>query len=121
MFILLATNLALVHSTAFASSKEEKRAEKVKEGIRKLGTGKDATVMVKLIDGTKLRGYISEARTHSFVVFNETTGVGIEVSYSKAKQVKGHNLSTGVKIAIVIGVIFVVGLLYALLNPNGGA
>jgi small nuclear ribonucleoprotein (snRNP)-like protein len=99
LLMCLVTNVA-----GFADgTKEEKDfAGKVKTEITKLGTGTDAKVKVKLKDGTKLKGYVSEIKADSFVVINETTGTANEVSYSKAKQVKGNNLSNGAKIAIAI-------------------
>jgi hypothetical protein len=59
---------------AYAGSKEEKEARlaaKVKEGIRKLGTGPDARVEIKLRDKTKLKGYVSEAAEDSFVIVDD--------------------------------------------------
>ena len=89
-------------------TKAAKHAAKVKTNIAKLGTGKDAKIMVKLKDGTKLKGYVSQINETSFVVTNEVTGVETEVPYPNAKQVRGHNLSKGAK--IVIGVLVVVVL-----------
>ncbi len=94
-----------------AGEKESKLAEKVKTNIAKLGTGKDAQVEIKLRDKTKLKGYISELKESSFVVVDAKTGNASEVPYSNAKQVKGNNLSTGVKIAIGIGIFLAVILI----------
>ncbi len=103
---VLVINLSL-SSVAFADTKVEKEAkfaDKVKVNIIKLGTGTDAKVQVKLKDGTKLKGYVSQINENSFVVADEKTGAETEVPYPQAKQVKGYNLSTGVKIAIAIAV-----------------
>src|SRR5205807_9786699 len=100
---------------AYASSKEETRArfaEKVKEGISKLGTGPEARVEVKLRDGRKLKGYISEAGENSFVIVDAKSGAASTVPYPQVKQVTGNNLSKGAKIAITVGI--VVGLLFLL-------
>ncbi len=93
--------------TASARSKAEKQArfaEKVKAGVEKLGVGEETYVRVKLRDKTKLTGYISEAREESFVVTNLKTSEATTVAYADVKKVKGHNLHTGVKIAIGVGV-----------------
>ena len=93
---------------AYAGSKEEKAtrfAEKVKEGISKLGTGADARIEVKLRDKTKLKGYVSEAGEDSFVIVDGKTGATSTVTYAQVKQVKGNNLSTAAEIAIGVGVI----------------
>ena len=93
---------------AYAGAKEEKEtrfAEKVKEGISKLGTGVEARVEVKLRNKTKLKGYVSEASEDSFVIVDEKTGTTSTVSYAQVKQVKGKNLSTAAEIALGVGVI----------------
>jgi len=62
---------------AYASSKEDTRArfaEKVKEGISKLGTGPEARVEVKLRDGRKLKGYISATGENNFVIVDAKSG-----------------------------------------------
>jgi hypothetical protein len=93
---------------AYAGSKEEKEARlaaKVKEGIRKLGTGPDARVEIKLRDKTKLIGYVSEAAEDSFVIVDDKTSATSRVTYPQVRQVKGNNLSTAAEIAIGVGVV----------------
>ena len=93
--------------SAFANpmaDKQTRLAEKVREGVSKLGVGQDARVELKLRDKTKLAGYISEVKEDSFVVSDAKTGDATTISYSNVTQVKGHNLSTGAKIAIGIGI-----------------
>ena len=91
----------------FAASKAEQqaqRAEKVKAGIEKLGVGKDARVAIKLRDDIRLSGYISEAKSDSFVVTDVKTGSATSVAYADVAQIKGHHLGTGAKVAIGIGI-----------------
>jgi hypothetical protein len=94
-------------SPASAETKEEKEsrfAQRVKEGIAKLGTGQEARVEIKLKDKRKLKGYIGQINAETFSVVDET-GTVTEVPYPQVKQVKGNNLSEGVKIAIFVGVL----------------
>jgi hypothetical protein len=77
-------------------------AEKVRESIRKLGTGDAARVELKLWDGKKLRGYIRDAGQESFVVTDEKTGAFETVAYSQVKQVKGHNNLTAAKVGLTL-------------------
>lgn len=86
------------------SKKDYERAEKVRAGIARLGTGPDARVKVKLRDRTKLEGYVSWAGSEQFTVTDVKTGAATSVEYSQVKQVKGNNLSTGAKIAIGVGI-----------------
>ncbi len=116
-FVLIVLLLNAVGvSSAYAGTNEEKEArftERVREGIRKLGTGTEACVEVKLRAKTKLKGYISKSDTDSFTVV-DANGIATEVAYPQVKQVKGNNLSKGVAVAIVIGAL-VVALIFAAL------
>lgn len=117
LLIVLVMNLGVV--TAFAETKAEKEAkfaEKVKANVIKLGTGTEAKIQVKLKDGTKLKGYVSQINENNFVVVDEKTGTATEVPYPQTKQVKGNNLSTGVKIAIGVAIFVVV---FALIGYYG--
>ena len=97
-----------------AAEKESKRVETVRAKLSKLGTGQDARVRVELRDKTRLEGYIGEAGPESFVVVNKA-GVATTVAYPQVAKAKGHNLSTGAKIAIGIGIGAGVTLLIILL------
>ena len=97
-----------------AAEKESKRAEAIRAKLSKLGTGQDARVRVELRDKTRLEGYIGEAGPESFVVVNKA-GVATTVAYPQVAKAKGHNLSTGAKIAIGIGIGAAVTLLIVLL------
>ncbi|MBA3712058.1 MAG: hypothetical protein H0W76_06365 [Pyrinomonadaceae bacterium] len=104
-----------------ANSKEAKQsrmAAKVKEGIGRLGTGEAARVEVKLRDKKKLKGYISEAGENTFVVVDARYGP-TTVAYPQVKQVRGHNLSTGAKVAIGLGIAVAV-LVFLLVLENYG-
>ena len=110
--------------TASARSKAEKQArftERVKAGIVQLGVGEESYVTVKLRDKTKLAGYISEAREESFVVTDLRTSEATTVAYADVKKVKGHNLSTGAKIAIGAGIVFGVVLLIVVATAGSGS
>jgi hypothetical protein len=99
--------IQLACAPSFAATnpnKDAERAEKVRAGIARLGTGPDARVKIKLKDKTKLEGYISEAGANGFSVTDAKTGNTADVAYSEVKQIKGNNLSTGAKIAIGIGI-----------------
>jgi hypothetical protein len=94
--------------SASAGSKEEKEtrfAEKVKDGISKLGTGPEARIEIKLRDKAKLKGYVSEAGEDSFVIVDEKTNASTTVTYPQVKQVKGNNLSTAAEIALGVGIV----------------
>ena len=106
MVVGLLVNMAAA-VPAYADSKAEKEARfvvKVREGVRRLGTGEAVRVEVKLRDKTKLKGYISEAGENSFVIV-DASGVSHTVAYPQVQKAKGNNLSTGAKIAIGVAIV----------------
>ena len=115
MLVGLLINLMAVNSV-YADPKAEKEArfaEKVKAGIAKLGTGREARIEVKLKDKTKLKGYVSQINENSFVVVEDKTGMVTEVPYPNAKQVKGNNLSKNVTLTLVLVGILAVAVILA--------
>jgi hypothetical protein len=109
----LLTLIPLGSKSAIAVDKSERqasRAEKVKATISKLGVGREARITVRLRDKTKLAGYISEVRDDSFTITDFKTGESTVAAYPNITQIKGHNLSTGAKVAI-IGLGIAVGIL----------
>ena len=113
LIVVLLINLAVlpsVYANDTKAEKDAKFAEKVKTNIAKLGVGTDSKVEVKLKDGTKLKGYVSEINEDGFVV-TDTNGKSTPVSYPQTKQVKGNNLSTGVIVTIGFGIFIAVLLI----------
>ena len=116
--------LLLVHTPSYLSAvsakspseKEARLTEKVKAGIARLGTGPEARIKLKLRDGRRVEGYISQINESAFVVMDTKTNTATTVSYPQVKQVKGNNLSSGVKFAI--GAAVVVVLLLILFHGN---
>lgn len=106
LLVALLVNVAGMAS-AYAATKEEKEArfaEKVKTNVMKIGTGEAARVKIKLRDKTKVAGYVSAADDESFTVKDSKTGTATTIAYAQVKSVQGHNLSTGAKIAIGVGI-----------------
>jgi hypothetical protein len=121
MLIGLLFNLTLVNYV-YADSKLDKKAllvEKVKQGVNKIGIGEAARVEIKLYDGTKIKGFVKEINDDSFTVFNVKTNAEQNIPYPQVKQIKGHNLSTGAKIAIGLGILAAV-LIILLIFENYG-
>lgn len=119
LIVGLLVNLAGV-VPVYADSKAEKEArfvEKVKEGVRRLGTGEEARVEVRLRGKTKLKGYISEAGENNFVVV-DASGVNHTVAYPQVQKVKGNNLSTGARIAIGVAIVAVILTIVVLAGKN---
>jgi hypothetical protein len=87
-------------SASAQDDKEARRIEKVKANVRKLGTGVEARVEVKLLDNKKVKGYIKEMGEDSFVIVDEKASVQNAIAYAQVKQLKGRNGLTAAKVAI---------------------
>jgi len=105
---------------AYADSKAEKEVrfgEKVREAVRRVGTGEATRVEVRLRDKTTLKGYISEAGDNSFVVV-DANGTSHAVPYPQVKKVTGNNLSTSAQIAIGVAIVAAIFTLVVLAGGN---
>ena len=84
-------------------TKQEEKAAKVKEKIKKFGTGEKAYVKVTLYSGTTYQGNVSESSEDGFVVVDKA-GTSHNVKYSDVNKIGGKNMSTGAKIGIGIAI-----------------
>lgn len=115
-YVLVVALLNMATAPAFGKSKAEEAA-RVKAAISKMGVGESARVTLKLRDRTKLSGYVSEAGEEEFSVVEAGTGRVVKVAYLQVKSVKGHNLSTGAKVAIGTGIALAAAVvLYFVIN-----
>jgi hypothetical protein len=103
-FIVLLINMAGVKSVRAGAQvvRQASNVEKVKENIRKLGSGEATRVELKLWDGRKLKGYIREAGAEDCSIVDAKTGAATSVPYAQVRQVKGSNRLTAVKVGLTI-------------------
>ena len=99
--VILATSFAF--QSVQAQAGRDGAASRARLKIESLGMGPDARVEVKLLDGTKLKGYVSAKEQDSFTVTDRKTGASSVVRYTEVSEVKksGGGLST--KSWIIIG------------------
>lgn len=111
-----------------SAAKTDAMPERVMNLKRKVfarGTGTKARVGVKLNDGTKLKGYVSEATADSFTVVRTDAqpGTPVKINYEDVREFKAHGkgLSTTSKVLIGVGIGFVIttGLLVLLFKDGG--
>ena len=86
-----------------AKTKQEKKTEKIREKIQKLGVGENVKIKVELHNDTTYQGYLSQVNDENFLVVDKA-GNPNTINYSDVNKVGGKNLSTGAKIAIGIGI-----------------
>lgn len=99
---ILATSFTFQSAQAQAG-RDNDAAARARVKVEKLGAGSNAGVEVKLLDGTKLKGYVSAREQDSFTVRDRKTGASSLVRYAEVSEVKksGGGLST--KSWIIIG------------------
>jgi hypothetical protein len=97
----------------------DKHVQKIKADVAKRGIGEKARVTVKLQDGSKLKGHISQAGDESFTLTDARNGQTKVLAYRDVAQVKGRGgLSLIAKIGI--GVAIAVGTLAILYGVTCG-
>src|SRR5688572_28631318 len=100
--------VSLATDSSLEKSKKAFLASRVKAGVTRLGTGKNAVVRVVLHDKTKYHGYITEIAEDGFVVADAKTGATAPIAYPEVKGIKGNNFSTGAKIGLGVAIAAVI-------------
>jgi hypothetical protein len=81
--------------------------EEVKVKVARLGIGEKARVTVKLKDGTKMKGYISQVKDDEFIVRDRKTDEPSVVRYRDVARVesnRGHSTARNIAIGTAVGV-----------------
>jgi sRNA-binding regulator protein Hfq len=119
--LLFSTNLQSI-SAQTNTGNNTVTTDKIKANVTKRGTGEKARVNVKMLNGTKMKGFISQAGDDSFTLTDSKTKQTSTLAYSDVAQVKGTGLSTGAKILIGVGVgvAITVAVLAATFKPLDG-
>ena len=106
LLIIALVNLGLtinVYTQQIRTTKETKLLEKVKKGIKKIGTGQDTKVSVRLKDGSRIVGSVKDIRDDEFTV-TDGNGDDLNIAYSDVKRLGGKKLSQGAWVAIGFGI-----------------
>lgn len=93
------------------SSKEAKMTAKLKNELTKIGIGQESKIEVKLNDGTKVSGYLSEINDDDFIVVAKNDD-SKRIRYDNVRKAKGryrHHrfaLTTSI-LGVVLGVLLI--------------
>jgi hypothetical protein len=97
-----------------AQGNDAAAAEKVKVKVAQLGVGDKTRVTVRMKDGTKLKGSITQAGANDFTVRDRKTGNATTILYSDVARLddnRGGSALRNTLIAVGVGVgIVVVGI-----------
>jgi len=86
----------------FAQDTQARATEKAKISVAKFGTGGKLTE-VKLNDGTKIKGYITEIKDDRFVLVSKKNGASVNVPYNEVKNVR-RTFTTFQRVVVITGV-----------------
>lgn len=100
--VVLATSFAFQSAQAQAG-RDTDAAAKARLKVEKLGVGSNARVEVKLLDGTRLKGYVSATEQDSFTVTDRKTGASSVVRYAEVSEAKKSGGGISTKSWIIIG------------------
>jgi hypothetical protein len=103
ILVILTLSFAIPATGQTVPTKQEEKAAKVKEKLKKFGVGEKAKIKVKLISGTTYEGHVSSVTETDFVVVDKA-GSSNTLKYSDVDKIGGKNLSNGAKIGIGIGI-----------------
>ena len=91
--------------------------EKIRQKVLKRGTGVKARARVKLSNGTKLKGYISETGADDFTLVptDEKRGAPVRINYRDVVEFTAHGkgmsttskvlIGTGIAVGVTVGVL----------------
>lgn len=88
---LLIQGLNTAPLLAAQTTSDAQAIEKVKLKVAKLGLGDKARVTVRMKDGTKIKGFITQAGTNDFTVRNRKTGEPTLILYRDVLKVEDNN------------------------------
>lgn len=109
--LLLLTSGSSVISAQTKTENNASSAAKIKASVAERGTGENKRVEVKMLDGTKRIGYISQAGEDSFILMDSKTKQANSIAYGNVAQIK-NRASKGDK--ITLGILVGVGAVVAI-------
>ncbi|HEY0404920.1 MAG TPA: hypothetical protein VGC89_04290 [Pyrinomonadaceae bacterium] len=119
LVVLLSNVLLAVPARARAQSNNQGQSvEKIKTKVAKIGVGSKARATVRLKNGTKIKGYIAEARSDDFVIRDRQTNDPRTVAYDEVAKVEkngGHSRARNITIGVAIGVGVTLAILAAII------
>lgn len=103
MLIAAALLLTAVAPPTSAGPRKDDRVAltaKMKEGIKRLGSGEEVQVRLTLLDKRVLAGFIGETGEQQFVLESPETELRRIIEYDQIEQLHGRNSVTGVRVSI---------------------
>ncbi len=123
--LLLVTATPLFVSAQTRTDNTDSTIAKVKTAVQKRGTGENKRVEVKMLNGTKLKGYISQTSEDSFTLVDAKTKQPSTIAYGDVAKVsnrpsKGDIIILGIVAGAAVVAAVVVGAIIGIRCKNEG-
>jgi hypothetical protein len=101
------------HVLARLQKDDASTVEKIKTKITRLGVGEKARAQIKLRNGQKIKGYVSNASEDNFSLTDRKSGQTTTIAYADVVDVKkpGMTKRTKIIIGVTIGVVATAAIL----------
>jgi hypothetical protein len=123
--LLFVTASPLFISAQTRTNNTDSTIAKIKTAVEKRGTGENKRVEVKMLNGTKLKGYVSQANDDSFTLVDAETKQPSTIAYGDVAKVsnrlsKGDKITLGIVAGAAIAAAVVVGAIIGIRCKNEG-
>lgn len=104
-----------------AQEAHEKSAAKIRKKVAEIGTGPRAQVVVRLRDGAKVKGHISEIAEDHFAVVDKKAGE-VRVAYAEAKSLREVYIPKWMKVTgfVALGIMAPLIIATVVVTAKGG-
>lgn len=119
VLFMLVLALSPVPRAALAQQLAEPGVVKIKTNIARRLRDAKTNVIVRLRNGSELKGRITQAAENMFTLKENKTGTNRHISYEDVMKLKGRGLSKGAKFGILTGILagaVIIGALISLKN-----
>ena len=109
LILIISAIHIFVQFSAFAQTQNDKDLRlvlNVKNTIARVGTEPNRKLKVRLRDGTKLKGYITEIKDDHFALLDTKSGKVVSVEYSQVSEARRDGLSRFATALIATSVVF---------------
>lgn len=89
--------------SVFAQTQTDAHAEKIKAVVAKRGVNEKKRVRVKMLNGVKMKGYISQIGDDSFTLAISKTRQPVVVAYRDVSKIESGGLAGGARVGIIVG------------------
>jgi sRNA-binding regulator protein Hfq len=87
----------------FAQTNIDGNPEKIKAVVAKRGVNEKKRIRVKMLNGVKMKGYISRIDDDSFTLAISKTRQPVVIAYRDAEKIESGGLAVGARVGIIVG------------------